>query len=885
MFWHRRKSKEEDLERELRSDLELEAEESRENGLSPEDARYAARRTFGNTTLIKEETRGMWGWGSVERIWQDCRYALRGLRKNSGFSLTAVVILGLGIGANATIFSIVDTVLLHPLPFPDSQAIVHLRRKTDFGSSSSFDMHDYVGIEASRKSFSALAIADGVVGGFNLITGGTPEQVSGMRVSAQYFSVFQVQPVAGRLFIDGDDAPGRLRLVVISESLWHRRFGGERSIVGQVLNIAGQGYTVAGVAPDLMQAFMASDLYLSLTVPRESSDRTNGFTVVGRLPQGHNLARAESQVNTIAQLFAQSSPLTNMPHGVVLRPIQEEIAGRVRPALEILFAAVLLVLLVVCSNVANLVLARGVGRRRELAVMGALGARRSRIVGRLLTEGFILAAAGGAIGILLAELGVRALPGLSADRLPQVAQIHVNFSAFGFVFAAAVVCGILASLAPALQISKTSLTDALKQATAQGGAGRGGNRLRSALVISQVALSTLLLVGAMLLVRSFWNLNTVDPGFRDDHLLTMNISMAPGRYPDSIREANYFENVVRNIERLPGVVAASSTTILPFEPDFDFPVMPIGGKPHPATNRAGENSELDAWYRAINSHFFTAMGIPVLRGRTFDDRDSGNSAPVVIINSALAKKAFPNEDALGKSLIVGTGYLTDPRDLRPRTVVGIVSDTREEGLMFRPPGVIFVPIAQSPDKITQITLDKIPTKWVIRTTRDPLAMIPAVRRAVLEADPLQPPADFQTMEKLVARSIAPARFNMLMLLIFAVLSLALAAIGIYGLVSYSVAVRTREIGLRISLGAQPLKLVSSLIRHGMTLASVGVVIGVIGSLALGRFLRTLLFGIPASDPLTLAAVAGTLLLVILLSTSIPASRASAIDPMRALRGE
>lgn len=655
MFGHRRKSKEEDLQRELRSDLELEAEERRENGLSPEEAFYAAQRAFGNITSVKEKTREMWGGHSVERVWQDCRYALRGLRKSPGFSLTAVMILGLGIGANATIFSIVDTVLLHPLPFPDSQAIVHLRRKTDFGSSSSFDMHDYAGIAAARKMLSALAISDGVVGGYNLTTGGMPEQVSGLHVSAEYFSVFQVQPVVGRLFVNGDDVPGQAPLVVISESLWNRRYRKARSVVGQVLNIGGQGYTVAGVAPDLMRAFMSADVYLSLPVPRESWDRTNGFTVFGRLQPGRTIAQAESQVNTIAQRFAQSSPLTNMPQGLVLRTLQEEIAGRVRPALEILFAAVLLVLLVVCSNVANLVLARGVGRRRELAVMGALGAPRSRIVCRLVTEGFILAGAGGAVGILLAELGIRALPALSADRLPQVAQIHVNVSAFSFVFATAVVCGILASLAPALQISKTNLTDALKQATAQGGAGRGGNRLRSALVVSQVALSTLLLVGAMLLVRSFRNLNAVDPGFREDHLLTMNISMAPARYPDSIRSASYFEKVVQNIERLPGVVAASSTTILPFEPDFDFPVRPIGGKPHPSANRSGESNEVDAWYRAINSHFFTAMGIPVLRGRTFNDHDRVNSAPVVIVNSTLARKAFPNEDALGKSLVIGAG--------------------------------------------------------------------------------------------------------------------------------------------------------------------------------------------------------------------------------------
>jgi predicted permease len=474
--WFKRKEREEDLERELRSDLELEASEYQENGLSPEDARYAALRAFGNMTSRKEEMREIWTWNSVERLWQDCRYAVRGLRKRPGFSLTAVVILGLGIGASATIFSIVNTVLLHPLPFPDSQNIVHLRRKTDFGSSSSFDMHDYVGVAAARNAFSGIAIADGEIGGYNLISGGTPEQVSGLRVSSQYFSVFQVQPVVGRLFMDGDDVPGKPHLAVLSQSLWNRRFGGEQSVVGQLLNIGGQGYTVVGVAPDLIRAFMPADLYLSLPVPRESSDRTNGFTVVGRLQSGHPLAQALP--------YAQNSPLTNMPHGLVLRPIQEEIGGRVRPALDILFAAVLLVLLVVCSNIANLVLARGVGRRREIAVMGAIGAPRSRIVSRLLTEGLILAGAGGGVGILLAQLGVRSLPALSADRLPQVEQIRVDFSALSFVFVVAVVCGILASLTPALQVSTTNLTDALKQATAQGGAGHGGNRLRGMLVIS-----------------------------------------------------------------------------------------------------------------------------------------------------------------------------------------------------------------------------------------------------------------------------------------------------------------------------------------------------------------------------------------------------------------
>jgi len=874
-----------DIDEEIQSHLAMATRDRIERGEPAEPAGFTVRREFGNLTLIKEMTKEVWRWNSIERVFQDVRYSLRSLLKSPAFSVTVILIFGVGIGANATVFSIVKTVLLHPLPFPESQEIVHVRRRTDFGSSSSFPMHDYLAIRVQDNAFSALAIADGGIGGYNLIGGGAPEQVSGMRVSAQYFSVFGVQPAAGRLFANGDDAPGQPHFAVISEGLWNRRFGRSPSVVGRMLNIGGEAYNVLGVAPGSMRGFMPSDIYLCLPIPSESTDRTNGFQVVGRLKPGLTLSRAETEIDTTARHHAKSSSLTNMPQGILLREIQEEIAGRARPALRILFAAVALVLLVACSNVANLVLARGAGRRREIAVMAALGAPRSRVLGRLLTEGFMLAAAGGSLGLFLAHLGVRALPLLSADRLPQLDLIQVDFAALGFVFAAAVVCGLLASIAPALDLAKTNLTEALKQATSQGGATLGGNRARNTLVTSQVALSTVLLMGAILLIRSFSNLSAVDPGFRADHLLTMSISVNSTRYPDSVRAAAYYEKVVQNVEKAPGVVAASSTTTFPFEPVFDFPVRPLRGDPTSSTQRGANRNQVDAWYRAINSRFFLAMRIPVLRGRVFDEHDSANSAPVVIINSALARKAFPNQEALGKSLVIGEGYLTEPRELRPRTIVGVVGDTREEGLMYAPPGVIFVPVAQSPDRITRITLEKIPTRWVIRTTGDPLKLVAAVRRAVLEVDATQPAAEFQTMEKVLARSFAPARFNMLMLAMFAVLALALAALGVYGLMSYSVSMRVREIGLRMSLGAQPVNVVRSLVWQGLTLCFLGIVLGLAGALALGRFLRNLLFGVPPSDMFTIATVVGTLLIVMLVSNYVPASRAARIDPMRALREE
>jgi predicted permease len=399
--------------------------------------------------------------------------------------------------------------------------------------------------------------------------------------------------------------------------------------------------------------------------------------------------------------------------------------------------------------------------------------------------------------------------------------------------------------------------------------------------VSQIALSTILLAGAGLLTRSFWNLASVDPGFQVNGLLTMSISMTPSRYPDSGRLGAYSDEVVRRLEQIPGVRAASSTTALPSEFPIDFPVSVVGRADRPAA--AGPLAALDAWYRAVNPHFFTAMEIPLLEGRVLTAGDAAGSAPVIVINRALARTAFPNGGALGQALIIGTGYLKNARDLRPRTIVGIVADTREQGLRFAPTPTMYVPVAQSPEVITQLVLEKIPLRWVLRTDRNDPDLVPAVRQAVLAVDPTQPPADFATMADLLARSISPNRFNMLMLVLFSGLSLVLAAIGVYGLTAYAVVQRTREIGIRVSLGASPTQLLRDLLRQGLRLGLGGTVLGLLGAASLGRFLRSLLFGVPFADVPTIIVVFVTMTTVVVAATYLPAARASRIDPMLALR--
>ena len=472
---------------------------------------------------------------------------------------------------------------------------------------------------------------------------------------------------------------------------------------------------------------------------------------------------------------------------------------------------------------------------------------------------------------------------LSGANLPQADRIQIDGFVILYVMATAALAGVVAGLPPAWQLTHGDLLRWMKEGSAQGGSGAAGHRVRVALTLSQIALSTILLVGAGLLTRSFWNLAAVDPGFRADGVLTMSVSMTPAKYPDSARLAAYTDAVADRLEHISGVVAASSTTALPSQFPIDFPVSPVGRSDRQAG--AGRSDQLDAWYRAVNPHYFSAMEIPLLHGRVLTDSDSAGAAPVVVINQALARAAFPSRGALGQALVIGGGYLTDARDLRPRTIVGVVGDTREQGLRFAPTLTTYVPVAQSPELITRLVLEKIPLQWVVRTNREPTDLVPAVRQAVLAIDSTQPPADFARMSDVLGRSISPNRFNMLMLTVFSGLAIALAAIGVYGLTAYAVAQRTREIGIRVSLGARPTQVVRELLVQGLRWCLAGTALGLVGAFFLARFLRSLLFGISPSDGLTILIVIVTMTAVVVAATYLPAARASRIDPMLALRQE
>ena len=717
--------RDDELDKELRFHLDQRVADYIASGLTPEEARRRAALEFGGFTQVKEAIRDQDSWRALDGFLRDLRFAVRSLRRTPIFALTAAIVLGLGIGANATVFAIVNTLLLRPLPFERAGDVVQVRRRTPLGSSGSFPMHDYLALTTERRALSALAILDVISAGrYTLMTPEAAEPISACRVSAEFFAALGVSPVRGRLFTSGDDVPGRALTAVITHAFWSRRFASDPGIIGTSLTVGGQPYTVIGVAPDAVRAFSPAEMYLSLPVPTATRDRTNSFQVLARIAPGVSRAQAEVQIDTIARGHAQASAsLTNMPQGVVLRSLQEEFVAPVRPALQALTVAVGLVLLIACSNVANLVLARALGRRREIAVMSALGASRWRIAQRLLAENLIVAAVGGAVGLLLAYTGVRALPALSGANLPQAERIHIDAYVMLYVTATAALAGILAGLPPVFQLAGGDVLRWMKEGSAQGGSSAAGHRVRVALTVSQIALSTVLLAGAGLLTRSFWNLASVDPGFQVGGLLTMSVSMTPARYPDSARLATYTDAVALRLERIPGVVAASSTTALPSEFPIDFPVSAVGGSDPPVVE--GKSAQLDAWYRAINPHYFAAMEIPLLNGRVFTDSDSAGGAPVIVINQALARAAFPNGAALGQALVIGGGYLTDARDLRPRTIVGIVGDTREQGLRFAPTLTTYVPVAQSPEPITRLVLEKIPLRWVLRTDREPTDLVPA----------------------------------------------------------------------------------------------------------------------------------------------------------------
>jgi predicted permease len=852
-----------DIDDELRSHLEMEADANREVGMSDEDADRAARKSFGNLGSIKDRAYEVRGGGFMETLLQDLRYGIRLLLKHPGFTLVAVATLAIGIGANTAIFSIVNAVLLRPFPFPQPDQIVMVSE----GAGGNVSYPNFADWKDDRNLFASTSAVRGDES-YNFTGGGEPERLQGRLVSAGFLSTLKVNPVLGHDFTPDDDRPGAVPKVLLSHVFWNRRFNADPAIVGRPITLNNQSYTVAGVLPRDFQFDLDADVTIPIGL---SADRFKaraadpGIIVVARLLPNATKQQAQVALDVVYARLEQEYPSSNKGRRAYLTPMHEHFVGGARQSLLILLGSVGLVLLIACANVANLLLVRGSTRKREISVRVALGANRWRIIRELLTGSFLLALIGAALGVLLAYWGtafiVRQWPG----SIPRLAEATVDLRVLLFAFGASVLTGLLFGLAPALQASRLNLTDTLKD----GDRGSAGSRqhLRRALVISEVALTLTLLVGAGLLIQSFFRVMQVDPGFRSDNVLTMQVSV---NNPDGNQVDFFFKQLQENVRRLPGVKSVAVSNGLPLA-GVNHPTYFIEGKPLPKNGAAPVANRY-----TVSPGYFQTMGIELVKGRVFTLQDTPRTPLVAVIDEALAQRTFPNEDPIGKRL-------SQSRDFSPvYEIVGIVRHVEQYNLdstSIRPPQFYF--------SINQISPDRLPrnTHLLLRTDVEPTSLTSAVRAQIAALNKDQAVFNVRTMDDIVSQSVAPRRFSMMLLTVFAGAALLLASIGIYGTMSYAVAQRTREIGLRLTLGAQRGNVLRMVIGQGMKLAVIGVGLGLIASFTLTRTLKNLLFGVSTTDPLTFLGITLLLAAVALFACWIPARRATKVAPLVALRYE
>jgi putative ABC transport system permease protein len=817
---------------------------------------------------------------------RDLRYGARMLVKNPGFTLIAVITLALGIGANTAIFSVVNATLLNP-PYPQSERLVfiHEQRVAQGRLQGPIAPADYFAWEEQNRSFARMAAYTDAL--FNLVGDGEPERVWGQITTPGLFTTLGVRPMLGRDFTaedGGPDAPGG---VILGHGLWQRRFGAERDIIGKTIQLDGGNYAVVGVMPPGFQfPDKKFEVWRSFTESAEgrASRRFYYLTAIGRLKPGVTLAEAKAEMGAIAERLEQQFPRTNKGHGVSLITFDDAAVGRLRPALYAFVAAVGFVLLITCANVASLSLARASARQREMAVRASLGATRAALVRQLLTESLLVAFAGGAVGLLVAALGVGLLVAVGPGNLPRLDQVSVDISALAFTLAVSALTGIASGLVPALQLSRADLSAGLKEGVQSAAGSRSRSRALNALIVAEVALALVLLIGAGLLIRSFARLLEVEPGFAAERVLAIDLSLNGERFNN--RRHIFMEQLTARLASLPGVVAVGATTHLPLSGEDGGRSFAVAGD---ATGTSGER--LVAEYRIVTPDYLRAMKIPLRAGRYFTARDRNEyfttdgrriegypnrergerDAPgVVIINETLARRSFAGVNPLGRRIVIDDGQS------REREIVGVVADVKHFGLDAATKPELYLPYAQRPAQNQTL---------VIRTESEPAALIAAVRGEVRALDGDLPLYGSKTMEDYLDESIAARRLNMLLVGVFAAVALLIAAVGIYGVISHSVTERTREIGIRMAVGARSQDVLRLVIARGMKLALSGVAIGMAASFALTRLMKTLLFGVSATDPLTFAAIAVLLTGVALLACWIPARRATKVDPMTALRCE
>jgi predicted permease len=977
---------EQSLDEELRAHLEMLRDDYLRRGLSPEEARYAALRAFGGLEQVKEEYREQRGVFNMETLLQDVRYGLRQLRRNPGFALVAALTLALGIGANTAIFSVVNAVVLRPLPYAHSDRLVWITESIPAFKAEIASGADYVDWKDQNRTLDRIAAYD-PSSEFNLTGRGTPARVHGANVTANFFATLDVEPQLGRGFTPEEDRPNGRKVVVLMHPFWQQHFGSDPHVLGQTVNLDNAPYSVVGVMPASFrfpgdsQAQILVPLALNEAQQRLRSGMQRIVDIIGRLKSGVSLAAARSDLDEIRKRAEASSPAGPMPAGgpggpgagsippgrggrfqfstsglppgqsgdanrlllppgnagpagqppiaraggpasaasappnqirrvvaggggpqmraggpagmapgapgapqnpqaasgpngpppseLELVPLAEHLAGNLRPAMLTLLGVVGLVLLIACANVANLMLTRASARSREVAIRAVLGAGRWRLVRQLLAESVILALAGGVAGLLLAAWGVAAMtPFIPSDvggGILSMAPPHIDGTVLIFVLAVSVLTGLLFGLAPAVAVTRSDLAEGLKEAAPMASAGLRRGWLRGALAVTELSLALVLLIGAGLLIKSFYRVLSVDPGFAPDRVLTMNLSLTDLRYPTAQQKTQFFSEVLRRVETLPGVRSDAFSDSLPLSPyhmRLALNLERMMGREVLSDSPPVMMSRI-----TVSPGYFYTLGIPVLKGRTFTDHDDELSQKVAVVNESLARHLWPGEDPVGKLL---------PLPRTSMTVVGVVGDTRHEGLSQDVEGEIYVPYLQEPFPSMQLA---------VRTASEPASLASAVRAQVMAIDPAQPIYHVSTLEQTLSDSLAPRRFNMLLLGIFAAIALALATIGIYGVMAFSVTQRTHEIGIRMALGAERNSVLGLIVRQGLRLTLVGVTIGLAGAWGLTRFLTSFLYGVRSTDLATFALVSAALVAVSVLACYIPARRATKVDPMVALRYE
>jgi predicted permease len=868
-----------DLREEVRSHLEMLTEQNLREGMPQQEAQRAARIELGGVEQLKERVREQRLGNWLHSIYSDCRFALRQLFKNPGFTSVTLLTIALGIGVNTAIFSVIDAVLLRPLPFRDPGRLVacksvDLRDPTQGGDISYPAFLDW---RAQSHSFQGMSVYD--VTSFTYTGGAQPESVRSAVVSANLFSTLGVSPALGRSFAAEEDQPGNTQPpVILSYEFWQSHFAGDPNVLGRALTLDSEPYTVVGIMPPRFQFPVQKDrVDLWVTIARDLKGKLGMATqrgasyldVIARLKPGVTIPQARSDVELVQQRLNRQYP-ENRPRGVEIVSEAEDISGNIRPMLMVLLGAVAFVLLIACANVASLLLARATVRQKEFTVRLALGAGRATIVRQLLVESTLLALLGGAVGLVIAYWGTNALVVMTPDGLARASEIQVDFRVLAFTFVIALVTGILFGLAPAIQSSRLNLQFDLGANARGASSGTETTRLRSVLVVSQLAISFVLLIGAGLLLRSFDRLLRVDPGFRPNHVLTFVLDVPLDRHPRAQRIA-FVEQLLQSTRALPGVQSASAVFGLPLDEDRSaFTTLEIEGRPVARSQRPR------IAFRLIESQYFHTMGIRLLQGRTFSPQDEQGELPLAIVNETLAHNMFPGQNPIGQHIKANISF-GENQEPPLREIVGVVADVKSQGI-----GEAAVPEVYAPQTATDFIGE---TTIVVRTATNPESLVSTMRSLVASMDNELPLREVKTLDDYVSGSISAPRFQATLLAIFAALAFVLTAIGLYGVIAYSVAQRSREIGIRIALGAEQHSILRMVLGQGGSLALLGIAVGLAASFFAARLIRALLYGIQPIDPVTFVIVPVVFFAVALLASYIPARRAARVDPMIALRYE